>query len=233
MNTFDMGKHARGSRLSQLGELLLFLLVIFPVVAAMMVLLRPSELTFTTVALHTIVLQSVLLAVAVGLVRWRGEPLAALGLRFGRYWREVQWGVLLFAPMYVGAALLEALLREAGLSGLDAPPSFLVPVGPEEMLLALVFLVVVAIAEEVVFRGYLLLRLRVVLGSPVGAVIVGSIIFALGHGYQGGAGVVTIGAVGAVLALVYLWRGSLVAPMVMHFLQNFLGIVVMPLAVPS
>lgn len=32
--------------------------------------------------------------------------------------------------------------------------------------------------------------------------------FALGHGYEGSAGVVTVGVMGMVFALVYLWRGS-------------------------
>jgi membrane protease YdiL (CAAX protease family) len=41
--------------------------------------------------------------------------------------------------------------------------------------------------------------------------------------------VVTVGVMGAVFALVYLWRKSLVVPMVMHFLQDFLGTVLLPL----
>ncbi len=38
-----------------------------------------------------------------------------------------------------------------------------------------------------------------------------------------------VGVVGLVLALVYLRRQSLVAPMVMHFLLDFLPIVLVPL----
>jgi len=37
-----------------------------------------------------------------------------------------------------------------------------------------------------------------------------------------------VGGMGLVFALVYLWRGSLVAPIVMHFLQDFIGIVLAP-----
>ncbi len=37
------------------------------------------------------------------------------------------------------------------------------------------------------------------------------------------------GVMGLAFALVYLWRRSLVAPMVMHFLQDFIGIVLLPL----
>jgi len=32
-----------------------------------------------------------------------------------------------------------------------------------------------------------------------------------------------------VFALVYLWRRSLVAPIVMHFLQDFVGIILVPM----
>jgi len=55
------------------------------------------------------------------------------------------------------------------------------------------------------------------------------VIFSLGHGYEGSSGVVTVGAMGLLFAWVYLWRQSLVAPMVMHFLQDFTGIVLAPL----
>jgi membrane protease YdiL (CAAX protease family) len=48
-----------------------------------------------------------------------------------------------------------------------------------------------------------------------------AVVFSLGHGYEGTAGVVTVGFIGLAFALVYQWRGSLVAPMVMHFLQDF------------
>jgi membrane protease YdiL (CAAX protease family) len=47
--------------------------------------------------------------------------------------------------------------------------------------------------------------------------------------YEGSAGLVTVGVMGAVFAVIYLWRRSLVAPIVMHFLQDFLSIVLLPL----
>ena len=88
---------------------------------------------------------------------------------------------------------------------------------------------VVAVAEETIFRGYLLLRFPVVVRSTAASVLLSSATFAVGHGYEGSAGLVTVGVMGAVFALVYLWRRSLVAPIVMHFLQDFLGIVLLPL----
>jgi membrane protease YdiL (CAAX protease family) len=91
--------------------------------------------------------------------------------------------------------------------------------------------VIVAIAEETIFRGYLLLRFMGLGMGKTSAVVLSSAIFAVGHGYEGSAGLATVGVMGVLFAVVYLWRGSLVAPMVMHFLQDFLAIVVLPLLV--
>lgn len=84
-------------------------------------------------------------------------------------------------------------------------------------------------AEETIFRGYLILRFQALTISPTAAVLLSAFIFSLGHGYEGWAGVMIVGIMGVVLALVYLWRQSLIAPIVMHFLQDFLGIVFLSL----
>jgi membrane protease YdiL (CAAX protease family) len=117
-------------------------------------------------------------------------------------------------------------LRAMGLSTPSTPlPSFLAARGMAEFLLAFVLVVIIAMAEETIFRGYLILRLRAITASPAAAVLVSSVVFSLGHGYEGSAGVVTVGVMGVIFALFYMWRQSLVAPMVMHFLQDFIGIV--------
>ncbi len=88
-------------------------------------------------------------------------------------------------------------------------------------------------AEETIFRGYLMLRFRALTASTLAAVVFSSFIFSLGHGYEGTAGVVTVGTMGVVFAMIYAWRKSLVAPMVMHFLQDFLTVVLVPLLKPT
>lgn len=61
------------------------------------------------------------------------------------------------------------------------------------------------------------------------ALLLSAVVFSLGHGYEGTAGLVTVGFMGLIFALVFKWRGSLVASMVMHFLQDFTVIVLLPL----
>ena len=88
---------------------------------------------------------------------------------------------------------------------------------------------IVAVAEETIFRGYLLLRFGAILRNPSLGAVISAAIFSLGHGYEGSAGVLTVSFMGLVFALIYLWRQSLVAPIAMHFLQDFIGIVLLPL----
>jgi uncharacterized protein len=54
-------------------------------------------------------------------------------------------------------------------------------------------------------------------------------IFAVGHGYEGTAGAVTVGTLGLAFGAVYLWRRSLVAPATMHLLLDPIPILLIPL----
>jgi membrane protease YdiL (CAAX protease family) len=97
------------------------------------------------------------------------------------------------------------------------------------LVLSIVLVTVVAVTEETIFRGYLILRFRALTGGVGWATLFSAVVFSLGHGYEGTAGVVTVGVMGLAFALAYLWRKSLVMPITMHFLQDFLSIVLLPL----
>jgi len=76
------------------------------------------------------------------------------------------------------------------------------------------------VTEEITYRGFLVLALTLALpGLPHGAVVaVAAVLFGLAHWYQGRLGVLTTGAMGAVLTQLYLTTGSLLLPMVLHVL---------------
>src|SRR5262249_27513482 len=139
----------------------------------------------------------------------------------------------LYPPLVALLAFFSWLLGTAGLDGPRAPPASLVARSPAELGLAAVLVVVVAWAEETIFRGYLLARLRTVTGSTTLAVVLSALLFALGHTYSGPAGVAGVTLLAIVFSLVYLWRRSLVAPIVLHFLQDFLALVILPWLRPS
>jgi membrane protease YdiL (CAAX protease family) len=191
---------------------------------------RRGNLSFVLTAVATIFRDLGLVGLILFFLWRNGENVERIGLSLRRAGREAALGVALFVPSVFGTALLEWGLLRLGLSRPATPtPSFLAAKGSAEFLLAAVLVVVVAVAEETIFRGYLMLRFRTLLRSPALAVALSSVIFSLGHGYEGSAGLATVGVMGAIFAIIYLWRRNLVAPIVMHFLQDFLSIVLLPL----
>jgi len=213
----------------QLVEVLVFLFILLPLMALSALIGRPDALDFVTVASATVVHDLALLSLVLYFVWRNGEGFAALGWRAPNVGREALIGLALFVPIFFGVAVLEQTLRQLGMSAPDGPPSYLIPTSGAEYLLALVLLTVVAVTEETIFRGYLLLRFRAITGSAAVAVVLSVLLFAMGHGYQGSVGLIAVGTLGLAFALVYLWRGNLVAPIVMHFVQNFIGMFIAPL----
>ena len=217
-------------RKEQLTEVSVFLFLVVPSMILSFFAFKQGTLSFVLVAFATI-LRDLSLVALILFFLWRNtEPIHSIGWTLKKPWSDIALAVGLFIPFSFGIGWIENLLRLAGLSVPSKPlPSFLTAKGPAEYLLAVPLVGIVALAEETIFRGYLMLRLKAITPSPALAVVLSAAFFSLGHGYEGSAGVVTVGVMGLVFALIYLWRQSLVAPMVMHFLQDFLGIVLLPL----
>ncbi len=86
---------------------------------------------------------------------WRNrETLRRIGWTLQNLPREVGWGLVLFFPIFYSANRLESALHSAGLSAPSKLPSFLVATGHFRLVLAVILVIVVAIVEETVFRGY-------------------------------------------------------------------------------
>lgn len=225
----EAGAALQPSRKARLVEVVVFLFLIVPSMVFSSFTMQRETPTFSYVAIAGILQDLALLSLVLFFVWRNGESPKSIGLTTQSVRREIFMGIGLFFPYFLGIGLTKYSLRSLGLPVPEEPPSYMVPSGQAEFLLAIGFLVVIAVSEEVIFRGYLMLRFGGLMASPTGAVLLSAAIFALGHGYQGIAGTVTVGAAGAVFALIYLWRGSLVAPMVMHFTQDFLSIILVPL----
>ncbi len=210
-------------------ELAVFLFLIVPSLVLSFVHGGPTRLPFVLLAVAVMSRDLALVALVVFFLWRNGESLRRIGWKRGGWSREVGLGLLLFFPLQAGAAVLEQALRRIGLSVPAHLPPGLEASGLPQALVGLVLVTVVAIAEETIFRGYVLLRLKSFGSRAAVAVLLSSVVFAIGHGYEGTAGVVTVGTMGAVFALVYLWRGSLVAPVTMHFLVDFGSLVLFPL----
>lgn len=226
----DRGNDSQFSRREQLLEVSVFLLLIVPSMVLSFFAVKQGTLSFVLTAVATIVRDLGLLSLILFFI-WRNrEPIRQIGWTFRNGWRDIPLGIALSIPLFYGVILLEGALEALGFSVPATPmPSFLATEGIAEILLAFVLVVVVAVTEETIFRGYLTLRFRAIGASSAVAVLLSATIFSLGHGYEGSARVVTVGVMGLLFALVYLWRKSLIAPMVMHFVQEFVSVVLVAL----
>lgn len=218
------------SRKSKGLELAVFLFLILPSALLSSFLVKPGNIRFSTVAVSTILQDLALLSLILFFLWRNGERFASIGLTFRNAGREAALGVGLFVPLMFAVGLLQKAMRAAGLSLPESTPSFLVPSGAAEMVLAFVLLAVIAVSEEVMFRGYLIHRLQALAGSPTAAVLSAAFIFSIGHAYQRSGGVIGVWMLGLLFGVIFLWRKSLIAPMTMHYLQNFVGIILLPLS---
>jgi membrane protease YdiL (CAAX protease family) len=217
-------------RTEQLVEVSVFLFLIVPSMALSFFAVKQGSLSFALVAIATILRDLALVSLIVFFLWRNGEPIDEIGWTFRNGRADIALGIGVFILLFFGSSLLESALKAVGLSTPSTPlPSFLAGKGAAEWLLASFMVVVVAFGEETIFRGYLILRFKAVTGSSAAAILLSAVVFSLGHGYEGSAGVVTVGVMGLLFALVYVWRRSLVAPMVMHFLQDFITIVLLPI----
>ncbi|MFN4243992.1 MAG: lysostaphin resistance A-like protein [Tepidisphaerales bacterium] len=144
-----------------------------------------------------------------------------LGLARGRgLLREAASGIVGYVaglPLLAGGLVLTLLLSQ--LAG-STPPSHPVVevVGESPVWVAILAVVVAPVTEELMFRGALLSHCRGFAGPVLSSLITG-VVFAAVHP-QGWTALPTLTAIGITLALIRQWRGSILAPMVAHALNN-------------
>ncbi len=224
-NGLETPRVMQPSRKIQSIEVAVFLLLIVPSMALSFLAGPQADVRFTSMAIASILNDLALLSLVLYFI-WRNqESVRELGWNFDHLRADLALGLILFAPVFFVGNALASLLQAAGLSAPARQPSFLAVSGILQVALGLLIVTVVAIVEETVFRGYLMLRFDTVTRRKSAAVILSSLVFSLGHGYEGMAGAVSVFVLGVIFALVYLWRKSVVAPIVIHFLTDFTSLV--------
>jgi membrane protease YdiL (CAAX protease family) len=144
----------------------------------------------------------------------RGEGARAVGLAFRSDWGRTVLVGIGAGIGYQGFSLYVAEPAIAGLTGRLPDVSLFAPLAGNVHFLLISLAVawtLAAVGEEFVYRGYLLTRIaRPLGGTPrawLGALAVTSILFGVGHGYQGVSGMISAGLGGFAFGLLYLATG--------------------------
>ena len=171
---------------------------------------------------HTVVGHWLLVAIGIGIWWGFGRPLGGLGLGL-----DVDSSFVVAATFVAAATALLIMqlrsLRDADRDWLDAAyGSFgalrhLLPQRPEELRGFYRVGITAGIAEEMLWRGFLIPYLSAYLGLTLAA-LAGIVGFGIAHAYQGRAAIPRIMLVGAVLTGLYLLSGSIWLPMLLHAL---------------
>ena len=151
--------------------------------------------------------------------------------RSGQSWRGV--GLTCRAPgldvLAAGAALMTIYLSQfviVMVAGILSP-EFLFQMAKERVkvlyifpslhpAVTVAFCLFVGLYEELLFRGFLLTRLRVLFGGWTGPIVFSSVFFAVSHLYEGGFAILQIFILSLVLSIVFVGRGSLVPVALAH-----------------
>jgi len=168
----------------------------------------------------------------------RGEGARAVGLALRSDWGRTVLVGIGAGIGYQGFSLYVAEPAIARLTGRLPDVSLFAPLAGNVHFLLISLAVawtLAACGEEFVYRGYLLTRLaRALGGAPrawLGALTVTSVLFGVGHAYQGLSGMITAGLGGLAFGLLYMATGrNLWVSVVAHgtmdtvgFLLLFLG----------
>lgn len=184
---------------------------------------RERSLPIGALLLNVLLTHGVLTVVLVGTAWGTAIPATALGVGPTALERSA---LLVGAVAGVGLYLLDegmtVLARVVGVVPEEALRESLSPGSRGGWVVLLVgVLPVVAVAEELLFRGALVGAATVGLGVPAWAAVGGSsLLFGAAHSVQGPGGIAVTGVLGVALAGVFLATGSLVAVVVAHYVVN-------------
>ena len=175
-----------------------------------------------TLAVHGLMMLGV---VVLGIV-WpmlRGVPWSQQRSDWGLYVAnpviEIASGLIGYVaglPVVAAGILVTVLLMQQSQTVVSHP--IVQEVAGHPFLVLILASVFAPLTEETLFRGALLSHLRAGIGPVVTAVITG-LMFASVHP-QGWAAIPALGSIGFVLAMIRQWRGSLLASMAAHALNN-------------
>jgi membrane protease YdiL (CAAX protease family) len=167
-------------------------------------------------------------------LRAAGESSQALGLARPAHLGKTLLAGLGYALLAYLAAIASTLLATRVLGWPPMQTARLATIAGNPLVLAgwlAIAWTTAAFGEEVLYRGFLLDRLRALLGTSRAAagvaVLLQAVAFGFSHAYQGATGILVSGTLGLVFGLLYLRAKSLWPLVIAHGLIDTVGLVAM------
>ena len=169
------------------------------------------------IALFILVEACITVALLMLILRAHGESLRYLGWRSNRLGADVFIGLLVVPVLFLMSVLVSHFFRSF-LPRYYSEQNLLLETirSPGDLALFIVSALFAGGIKEELQRAFVLVRFRDYLGGTTVGLILWSTFFAYGHYLQGVQGSVVAGLYGFLFGVIYLVRGSLVAPVVAH-----------------
>jgi membrane protease YdiL (CAAX protease family) len=114
-------------------------------------------------------------------------------------------------------------LRQMNLDKLEVelrPLNKFIPNTRTESIIFILIAFTAGICEELLYRGWLQNLLAFGTGSVWIGLVLGAVIFGLGHAYQGKMGMVQTGIIGLIFGVVFIFTKSLVSSQILHVIVD-------------
>jgi CAAX protease family protein len=163
-----------------------------------------------------------------GVILWRsvarGISPASLGVAIPHLYLTLGVAALLASLIFANQVASLRLLAHRPSEAQGILPRIALRIFPQDSTERLAFfavVVTVATCEEIIYRGFAQHVLASAAGDMLAAGVLGSaVMFSLAHAYQGRRGLASTFLVGLVFAVARAWTGSLLAPLVGHFVAD-------------
>ena len=187
-----------------------------------------AQHSVTTIATNVAVRAAIVAGVVWIMLRAAGQSIRDLGFERDSTGQSLVRWVLLAAGLFVAGNVVLNNIFYAVLGRGESPPIAELFRDPHDAPFWVFSAIVGGGFAEELWRAFVLTRFDALFGRKglVFAVIADSLVFGLGHLYQGSASALTTVFTGALLALIFLWKRRVIDAMVVHALFDLAGIAV-------
>jgi membrane protease YdiL (CAAX protease family) len=212
--------------------LLIFLLIILPGLELALLFVEKDYLAeglaspVSSLYVPTMIMQWLIVLVVAAVVYCERSSPASLGIRRPQI-SDLLRGVAFFILSAVVLVSIQQILLLCGLVETKTVDK-LVEIAGKSVWWWLAVSVTVSLCEEIIYRGYLITRIRGLFprGGWVVPILLTAFSFAAGHTYQGAFGFVLIFCYGILFGACFVYKKSLWPCIVAHFLTDFPAIFV-------